>query len=308
MNRRCGFDRDTPKRVFPHRAEGNSVSRYSLFRRSVTLALLLVIPSCSRQSPLTTQPEVNASAMRADAGIARSQLNREPGDFYPLAVGNQWTYELKLILETVAADGSQIRHEETSYELRVAIDCATQAGGHVWFIERIHHMFPGNSGPTWRVLRQDRDGLHALERLSTPDPCAGLPSLERARRVEVLRYPLRPGSTWVVQDDAIDNSTVTATVEAHEVIETPAGRFPTVRIRIETTHDLPNRTDHRWYGRDGLIAIETRSEGPIAGGSGATSRTITSIRLTSLRQAGSLAGRIPRTARGPLVLAPGGDR
>jgi hypothetical protein len=284
------------------------MTRYPLFRRSLALVLLLVIPSCSRQSSLATQPDLDTSALRADAGTAQSQMNREPGDFYPLAVGNQWTYELKLILETVAADGSQIRHEETSYELQVAIDCATQAGGYVWFIERIHHMFPGNSGPTWRVLRQDRDGLHALERLSTPDPCAGLPPLEGARRVEVLRYPLRPGSTWVMQDDSIDNSTATATVEAHEVIETPAGRFPTVRIRIENLLDLPNRTDHRWYGRDGLIAIETRSEAPIAGGSGAISRSTTSIRLTSLHQAGSLAGRIPRTAGGPLAIAPAGDR
>ena len=282
--------------------KGNIVIRSPLFCRSLALALLLVIPSCSRQSPLTTQPEVDNSAMRADAGIARSQLGREPGDFYPLAVGNQWTYEVKLVQVRVAADGSETLLGESAYPLELSIECTTQIEGHEWFIERIHHMTAGIE-PKFRALRQDRDGLHALERLHSTDPCGSVPSLDGTLPVQELRYPLRPGVTWTMDDDRFAFGPTIATVEAHEVIVTPAGRFPTVRIRVERARPAvsPTTTEHRWYGRQGLIAIEVRTEAAIGGLPGAISRFITSVRLTSLHQTGSLARRIPRTSPGALI-------
>jgi len=264
------------------------VIRYSLFRRSLALSFLLVIPSCSRQSPLATQPEV--AAMRADAGFVRSQLGREPGDFYPLAVGNQWTYEFKVIYEFPGPDGSVVERWEENLEQRYSIDCSFQAGGHEWFIQRIQH--PGGTN-VLRALYQDRNGLHGLEELSrTNDPC-GSGSVSGRLSVEELQYPLTRGSTWVVRQYPNVLPTV-VTVEAHEVIETPAGRFPAVRLRVEEPDPEAGETHFAWYGREGLLAIEIRSDPVFFVPYGRVVRISRSIRLKSTNVRGALTSTTAR--------------
>jgi len=274
--------------------KGNPVIRYPLFRRSLALVLLLIISSCSRQSPLTTQPDLESSALRSDAGVARSQLDREPGDFYPLAVGNQWTYEFKLLVEVLGSDGSVIERTEETLEQRYSIDCSFQAGGHQWFIQRIQH--PGGTN-LFRALYQDRSGLYGRERFSyrTTDPCdPGL--VEGGLNVEELRYPLRRGATWVLRDEPSAPPTV-VTVETHEVIETPAGRFPAARLRIKKEPASAEEGYLAWYGREGLLAIEDRTVAVTTGASGRRVRNLLSIRLKNLSVAGALASTTARPDR-----------
>ena len=266
--------------------------RYPLFRRSLALAFLLVIPSCSRQSSLTTQPDLDSPALRADAGTARSLMPREPGDFFPLAVGNQWTYEFKETNEFLAEDGSVVERMEQVLEQIYSIDCSFPAGGREWFIQRIRH--PGGTN-VLRALYQDRSGLFGLEELSTADPCASN-SVAGRLNIEELRYPLKRGATWAVRQYPNVPPTV-VTVEAHEVIETPAGRFPAVRLRVEDPYPRAGETHFAWYGREGLLAIEIRADADFFEPYGRVVRDILSIRLKSVSVAPSRASTAARPGR-----------
>jgi hypothetical protein len=79
-----------------------------------------------------------------------------------------------------------------------------------------------------------------------------------------LKYPLHDGAMWVIRPDPLFSSTV----DEHEVLALPAGRFPSYDIRIDSDLIEAGEFVRLWFGRSGqlafrfrLVALVTDSEG-----------------------------------------------
>jgi hypothetical protein len=67
---------------------------------------------------------------------------------------------------------------------------------------------------------------------------------------QLLRYPLRPGSSWVVSTEI----GLTWTVEQLVLLRLPAGRFPAYRIRVRFPGLSATDRLYIWYGPAGRLA------------------------------------------------------
>ena len=71
-----------------------------------------------------------------------------------------------------------------------------------------------------------------------------------SNEVALLRYPLRPGASWVLREDP----RFVYTVEALETLDLPIGRELGYRIRVDFGSEPdPNSTTHVWFGRAGRL-------------------------------------------------------
>ena len=276
--------------------------RNALFHRSLALALLLTTPSCSRQSPAPTQPDVHASRVRGGPGAGgfpegRSREagppNRGPG-FYPLAVGNEWTYVSVISGQAWTPGGSRYLTSDAIQELRRSIECVTTIDGKEWFVERTRLRGAGSTVEqvSTNLLREDRNGLYQTAAPWRVDPCAQPITLTDTGSMGLLlRYPLHVGSTWTIWSVTGPNGPepgMWATVEAHEVITVPAGRFPAYRIRVQNATGFEQRV---WYGRPGFLASERTLDEPAicpGGSSGCRALTKWSVRLSSVSGTGAV--------------------
>jgi hypothetical protein len=241
------------------------MAQTALFRRSLGLVLLLVIPSCSRQSSLATQPDVDASATRngiAAGGLpegragAASKPGREAATrFYPLEVGNEWTYSYGSVDEILSPAGGLIGHSDSYSEWRRSIVCETTIDQKKGFVQRSSIRVVGSTTErsAFSLLREDRDGLHEVFPRTAADPCAQTISLAGALMTMPLQYPLHPGATWTVRGRDGARPAVVATVEKQEVITIPAGRFRAYRIRLVGGDIEPEAVQYVWYGKEGWI-------------------------------------------------------
>jgi hypothetical protein len=111
---------------------------------------------------------------------------------------------------------------------------------------------------THRRLETARQALGS-SRSSQGVPTASLLPNEITR----LRYPLHPGTSWVIREDPL----FAAAVEGIDAVDLPAGRFSAYRVRI----DLPggeNDRVHFWFSRSGFLKLEFHGEGVATDDSG----------------------------------------
>lgn len=211
-----------------------------------------------------------------------------PGAFYPLSVGNRWTYRRVMSLSVVPDEGTPPPPE-------VTVDTMTRR--QVWIqslADREYVREEDYIGPyLWSVrwYRQDRHGLYeggiptrvsgkltagsrplgsAVSMRVGADPtCLGALLRKHAEvmqlafgtppgngsdsgEIQRLAYPLHEGVTWVVNDFPL----VVATVEGLDRI---AGS-PAYRIRIDNELTGPDDQVYYWFGRCGFVAMHTRLE------------------------------------------------
>jgi len=78
-----------------------------------------------------------------------------------------------------------------------------------------------------------------------------------------LRYPLRPGSEWIYQ--SFGSLSIVIAVEAHETLDTPVGRLPAWRVRLDRPGIFKPGRDrsHIWYGRAGYLQLVTHLESDV---------------------------------------------
>lgn len=101
----------------------------------------------------------------------------------------------------------------------------------------------------WARLQTRMAAVRSLVRsnTATAGPQGGLLAEEIAR----LRYSLHPQAEWVIRSEPFFASTV----EAAEVLDLPAGRFPAWRIRLDNEFLGPDDVAHVWFGRSGQLAL-----------------------------------------------------
>ncbi|MFQ5511972.1 MAG: hypothetical protein ACE5EO_09000 [Candidatus Krumholzibacteriia bacterium] len=167
------------------------------------------------------------------------------GDFYPLAVGNQWRYALsRTVLIVLNGDtlAPTVQHLIEEREL-VAVDTTS---GDTYFVEH-SRLFDAAGTDTLhdtRFLRQDDTGLYA----------AGGAGGEEST---LLSYPLEPGARWIVNPQG---PPVTLIVEGADTLGLAGGFVGAYRIRRESLSLSPEDSSHVWYGYCGRIRSAVHRE------------------------------------------------
>jgi hypothetical protein len=117
---------------------------------------------------------------------------------------------------------------------------------------------------------QERESLirTLLRKYSGADAGRGRRRGPLAGEIVRLRYPLHSGTTWVIRSDPLFSSTV----EKHDVLTLPAGRFPSYDISVDSDQIGAGEFVRLWFGRSGqlafrfrLVALATDSDGNAIG-------------------------------------------
>jgi len=140
----------------------------------LAIALVAVcLTGCSKSPPLGPLATTGAAANASGAGVTEA-AGFGSGAFYPLTIGNAWTYEGGGSAR-VLSGGSQ-PPEDFSYaftETRRLIGTTHHEGTAYVVEEQVHHSVPESSyGPDtwWSRMRQDRSALFALDTLLQSPP------------------------------------------------------------------------------------------------------------------------------------------
>jgi len=121
-----------------------------------------------------------------------------PAAFYPLHLGEAWTYERARTVRFIAFDGSEV---EPPLEFRGTAErelvTTEELAGASYVVER-QWLFEGggvDTMTTWRRYRQAGSGFYrALVAFSIP--LGSVPPLDSMVELTVLRYPLTVTSSW----------------------------------------------------------------------------------------------------------------
>jgi hypothetical protein len=183
-----------------------------------------------------------------------------PSLFYPLDIGNTWTYQSSFSLGFYDADsGAPIRTDTTRGTWNVELTGSERVGGVEYVVETTVVTSDSGEDTTWVRLRQDDEGLYRADISRRLRPGSGAiagitdPPFERVR----LRYPLETGAQW---DLIPATNPVIATVEAPDTLLTPVGLLPAWWIRIDPPNRGPDDHHHVWHGRHGKIREEEHAE------------------------------------------------
>lgn len=144
----------------------------------LTAIAMIGAAACSSDDPLDTPLGVSAGyddpqAWRAPSSAEASQqpdrLDRAPGAFFPLALGNRWEYdrtfetqlEVEGTLEPPETFHSTITRELTQTE---------ELAGRVYVVEERTEVEEGETSRLWIRYRQDRAGLYEADVAATLPP------------------------------------------------------------------------------------------------------------------------------------------
>jgi hypothetical protein len=183
-----------------------------------------------------------------------------PLPFYPLESGSRWTYGYTFAVEMYDPDtGAKLDADTSVADIDVRLTDADTVNSVVYLVEQTVFQSETGVDTAWVRLRQDEDGLYAAVIDRNQRTVGGnLAALPVALSEFVpLRYPLAPGAQW---DVFPGSDAVTASVEALDTLDTPAGSMPAWRIRIDTFDQLPDDWHRVWYGRCGKIRDITHVE------------------------------------------------
>lgn len=180
--------------------------------------------------------------------------------FYPLDIGNVWTYHSSFTLGFYDPDsGAELRADTTLGDWRVELTGRETIGGVEYVIETAVVETASATDTSWVRLRQDKNGLYRADVPRRIPPGSDQLAVYTDPPPEIvrLRYPLETGASWELFPAP---SPPTATVEAADTVETPAGPLPAWRIRIDTPGRGPDDRHRVWYGRRGKFREEQHME------------------------------------------------
>lgn len=252
---------------------------------------------------------------------AEGQKNPPAGEFYPLSVGNVWTYHraYTLVIEVIIGPPySKVETYEGVVERRIV--GTEDIDGVEYVVERMTLTPDGvpESRIRWTRYRQDHAGLYVADVPGSDPPTPPADALaasgghastafhdaliaaadrtdrpfigralrNHARRIEAaykslapiagpapdgvgrpgeilpgellyLSYPLHRGVAWF---NRVEPFFVRSEVEAHEVLDLAAGRFPVYRVRVDNEFLDPEDRVVAWYGRCGRLALSIHTE------------------------------------------------
>jgi hypothetical protein len=205
------------------------------------IALSLSTTGCGRHAQETlVGPSPNSLSIQSQSADAHQS---HWAGYYPLTIGNRWTYEYESSKSFAPLHGDTIsKHGRIRKEIR-AVGFEVVAGN--TYVRREITAYEATQ--TLHLLdfvRQDELGLFEPEFWF---PGVGTGSYE----AQQLKYPLHVGQAWVV-DPQFRN---VAEVVAREIVQTPLGRAPAWKIRMRYGGRLPGEETFYWYGDLGYLGL-----------------------------------------------------
>jgi hypothetical protein len=139
--------------------------------RVVALSLataLLFAPGCARTVQDVTGPPAQTVAdleldpqavIFGDVG----PLSSTAGAFYPLVVGNHWTYDARFLTTVIDSAGNATATAYVRATDEHELLCSTAASGNTYVAERQTFTSDVGTGTSWVVYRQDGRGLYEVD-------------------------------------------------------------------------------------------------------------------------------------------------
>lgn len=239
----------------------------------MTVAVAVVVGGCGPRDRGAADPVAPIALSVTPPGPANN-----PGEFYPLAEGNQWSYDRVMWLQETPLGGDpeppQVDESTVTRQQTVPVE----AGG-VAYVREVDEY----SGGSWvaHYYRQDRAGLYSIDlrdtdrRVAASRPAGEIGAGDAVRRhlarhrailaslfgaapagpslsppggagageTTILAYPLHPGAAWTVREDPSFTASVDGRVD---------GAW---RVRVDNVFMGPN--DRAWisYNRCGMQAL-----------------------------------------------------
>lgn len=181
-----------------------------------------------------------------------------PTPFYPLSLGDAWTYDRARTTQFLDPNGGgEIRPpiELQATAERELISTEDLAGA-TYTVERQFFFGDGtDTVMTWRRYRQDDSGLYRAA-VSTTIPPGSVPPLDSLIELAILQYPLAVAAQWSVSP----GSAAMRRVEGVDTLVVLGGKKIGVRIRVTAPTDGPDDVHLEWYGTDGLLRASDHLE------------------------------------------------
>jgi len=168
----------------------------------------------------------------------QDKKDKKTPDYYPLQVGNQWSYKLEANGKEFAMI-NRIARIETIDEKKYAV-LEAEVGGKATATEHLRHTDKG------------------IVRLRTNN-------FECVPPIVLVKNPVKPGDKWggklTIMDGVANRDAKYDAVAEEEMVKVPAGRFKTLRvaIRIEEGDKVVNTT--YWFA-PGVGFVKQTVEGP----------------------------------------------
>jgi hypothetical protein len=180
-----------------------------------------------------------AAVVAAGAGAAKPKPEQAPPDFFPLRVGDSWTYRN-------TSDNSE-------YGFKVLAEEPPTGGAPRYQVEMragviVHKSFSKEDG--WVVLWEDRYVEHEGLQMKYEPP------------KKYLQNPLKPGFKWTWQgkDSTQTDFTEKNDVVGFETVTVPAGKFRAMKLVSEVSGGNAVMTKTYWYA-DGVGLVKTTTVG-----------------------------------------------
>lgn len=147
--------------------------------RVLCMSALLVFAGCSRQSTISSDASDGGAKRLLGPGISTPSdlFGRGLGrSFYPLAIGNQWTYSIRN-RSTIVTDAGAQPPVETQSPWVAAITGTTVSDTRTYFIQDEYDPRVVGPGAAFTILmREDRTGLYEADRFIRATPTAPQPT------------------------------------------------------------------------------------------------------------------------------------
>jgi len=214
--------------------------------RSLPRLLLLCVlaAGCApvRRLPTGIGPESGPTR----AADSRAVVGTDPGDghSYPLATGNRWIYS-GYSYKWMGVPGTDTTATRTRWMRRDSLTYRVTQGGREYFRLESFQIEGAIVNRRVSYLRQDRSGLFEAD--------AAYPPGSEVEHL-MLPYPTHSGASWPWPPAA------EAVVEGREVVETPLGRMPAWRVRLNYTGTMASTVTRMWFGACGLVGTVSTTD------------------------------------------------
>ena len=150
-------------------------------RAAVPLAIAifaLAAAGCGKAPAPIAPASEPTPALSIGAGSAGTEAQVESSasgnSFYPLQIGNEWSYDHALSIVTIPIGGPPDPVILQTDRRTRDIVCVENLGGNDYFVERTYYPSPPEF--TWVRLREDRDGLFEADIPTTQPPGCSAPA------------------------------------------------------------------------------------------------------------------------------------
>ena len=206
---------------------------------SVVVLVLLFASGCEDDAPLSPLPP-------------------ESG-FYPLAVGNKWSYTWTGTLRKVSdGDTTEVSSGQLLAERELVRTEELNGLQYIVELNRIIDARGPDTTAVWeRYLRQDEAGLYSIIPPDTMQAHTTAAAGPIAGEFTVLAYPLQPGTKWTNGDPP---QITTWTVEARDDLDLPVGLVEAYRTRVDAAGNPATDFRFDWDGPCGRLRTVIHEE------------------------------------------------